>query len=306
MNKKVLITGIYSRLGRRLWEELLKRNLTPLGIDRIKKEESPLKQENVLSGSVFQADITDFSQLLPIFEKEEPGIVIHAAAMTDVDGCEKEKDAAWKINVLGTENVAKAANAAKAQLIYISTDYVFDGQSGPYSENATPNPINHYGLTKWEGEKCAQKFCEDALIVRTCVPYDWNMNAAPNFLMWLVEKLKKNEKLKIVQDQFNTPTFLPHLAECIVDFCEKDTKGIVHCSGKEFISRYDFAKKVCSIFGFPLSLIEPCITAELKQIAPRPLKAGLLVEKAEQLLGKKMLTTNEGIRRTHHLFLISQ
>lgn len=293
MGKKILITGIYSRLGRRLKETLLKKNLTPIGIERIKKEKS-----------VFQADITELSQLLPIFEKEKPEIVIHAAAMTDVDGCEIEKDAAWKINVLGTENVAKAAQIGKARMIYISTDYVFDGNSGPYSEDANPNPINHYGLTKLEGEKRAQKFCEDALILRTCVPYDWNDHAAPNFLMWLVEKLKKNEKLKIAQDQFNTPTFIPHLAECIADFCQKNTKGVVHCSGKEFISRYDFAKKVCSIFGCSPLLIEPCLSSELKQIAQRPLKAGLIVEKAEQILEKKMLPLEEGLKCAHQLYLV--
>jgi dTDP-4-dehydrorhamnose reductase len=221
--------------------------------------------------------------------------------MTDVDGCEKDREMAWKVNVLATENVAQACKTHGSRLVYISTDYVFDGQAGPYSETDTVSPAQYYGETKLEGEKKVYAALPDALTVRICVPYDWNTQAKPNFLMWLVSKLEAKEKVKIVTDQWNTPTCMPHAAEIMLQLLEKGAKGIFHVSGRDFLDRYDFSMQVCKVFGLDPSLMEPCTSEGFKQIAARPMRGGLKCGKAETFLSQKMLTTSEGLELVRRL-----
>lgn len=291
---KILITGANSRLGTRIEELALAQKVTVLCTDLIPR--NPRTQF---------ADITKENEIAKLLKKEKPDCVIHTAALTDVDLCEREKELAWQVNVTGSENVAGACLAVGAKLINISTDYVFDGKSGPYSESDSPHPINVYGKTKLEAEKKVHALCKNSLTIRTCVPYDWNSKADPNFLMWLVQKLESKSKVKIVTDQFNTPTFAPHLAEIILQFCQTDHQGIVNVSGNEYLNRYEFALKVCKIFDCDIHLIQQCTTDEIKQIASRPRQAGLKVEKVENLLQSHMLPIEEGLKRAKQLRFLS-
>jgi len=283
---KMLLTGPRSRLGSRLLEAAQKKGWVTVGLDRIQTE------------GFLTADITDRKKVFEAIRNETPDVVVHTAAFTNVDACEREKDAAWNINVLGTENVALACQEVGTRLIHVSTDFVFDGQAGPYCEDDQPLPINVYGHTKWESEKKVKEICPEALTVRICAPYDWNTVAAPNFIMWLVQQLRLKSKVRIFTDQWNTPAYLPQVSQTILDCFEKKLSGILHLSGKEFISRYDFALKVCRIFQMDEALISPCTSTEFKQVARRPLKAGLKVERIEKLLGIPMLRADEGIRLT--------
>lgn len=284
MAKKILITGITSRVGTRLKEEAVRQGYVVVGVSR-----------KMASERRISLDLTIKDQVLAAVKEERPWCVVHAAAMTDVDLCEKDKEQAWLGNVVATENIAEASRVTGARLINISTDYVFDGENGPYGETSSPGPINVYGSTKLEAEKKTKEICPDALTLRICVPYDWNQDAAPNFLMWLIEKLQAGSHVKIVTDQWNTPTYIPHLAQVILKYCGMKKSGIAHVSGRDFLSRYDFAMKVCKIFDFDDELVQPCGSDEFKQAARRPMKAGLKVDQAEKSLKLKMLTVKEGL-----------
>lgn len=288
--KKILITGMYSRLGTRIREQARGR-CSVAGVAR----ESRDPQTSAL-------DIADGGKLREVVAREKPDCVIHAAALTDVDLCEKEPALAMDVNARGSRYAAEACREAGAKLVHVSTDYVFDGEAGPYAEDAVPRPINHYGKSKLEGEKAVLSACPDALIVRTCVPYDWNPAAKPNFLTWLIQKLESKSEIKIVTDQWNTPTFMPHLAQTILELAEKNASGIFNVCGREFLSRYDFVEKACGVFGFDLGLVKKSTSALFKQIAARPPKGGLTPGKTESFLGRKLISLEEGLQQSRDLY----
>ncbi len=287
---KLLIIGAGSRLGFRLMEKAQGR-FDWTGVDAF-----PSHPEIIL------ADITRPDNISSLIDARRPDFVIHTAAVTDVDGCERNRALARSVNVNGSMNIAESCQKFKSRLRYISTDYVFDGSGGPYDESAVPQPINYYGQTKLDGEQCVQSICPDALTVRTCVPYDWNPKCPPNFLMWLVQKLKANENVSIVNDQWNTPTYNPHLAEVLLALCGRWIPGILHASGGQFINRYDFALTVCDIFGFDRNRVTQTNSSQLKQLATRPMRAGLRVDKIESHLGVKMISVADGLEKAYRAF----
>ncbi len=288
---KLLITGIHSRMGSRVRELAIKRGWRVRGLDLVSH-----------APDTIVADISRLGDLRRVFKREMPDGVIHTAAYTDVDGCESKKRLAWKVNVTGTANTAECALGVKARMLHISTDYVFDGKKGPYAESDKVNPISYYGVTKLEAEKAVRSVDRSAVIVRTCVPYDWNNSAAPNFLMWLVQQLKAGKPVKIVTDQWNTPTFVPDFARSLLELVLSVERGVLNVSGGEFINRFDFAVKACKVFGCDEGLVHPCLSSDFKQAAARPMRAGLIVKKAEAVFGQKMLSADEGLEKTVRLY----
>jgi dTDP-4-dehydrorhamnose reductase len=201
------------------------------------------------------------------------------------------------VNVGAVKNLVKVCQEHKIKLIHLSTDYIFDGENGPYSEDDPPNPVNFYGKTKLESEDVIKQSGIDSLIVRTNVLYGFGKRVKRNFLFWLLEKLSTGDKLEIVTDQFNNPTLADNLSECILEMIERDLTGVFHMGGAEYLSRYDFAVKVAEKFGFENASISPIKTETLKQKAKRPLRGGLRVEKAQSLLKTKLLNVEEGLER---------
>lgn len=242
-----------------------------------------------------QCDITDREKVDQIFSHTRPEAVFHTAAFTDVDRCEYEKEKCWNVNVIGTENVAWGCRAIGAKMIHISTDYVFDGKDGPYTEDAIPNPISFYGKTKWESEQVVQRILEDFVILRTTVLYGYFPGVRLNFVTWLINKLKNREAVYITEDQYGTPTLADDLAKALVLLFEKDKKGIYNGVGSEWVNRYVFAQQVAKVFGLDQSLIFPTVTEELKQAAPRPKKGGLKIEKITRELGISFSNVEEGL-----------
>ncbi len=222
------------------------------------------------------------SNVLDVVKEIRPDAIVHSAAMTDVDKCEVEKELAYKINVEGTKKVAEAAKKVNAFLVYISTDYVFSGDRGMYREDDETNPVNYYGYTKLEGEK----FCEN--VARTCVIYGSRPAAGKvNFALWLIEKLEKGEEVKIVTDQFITPTLNTNLAEMVLEVVERGVTGTFHLAGATRVSRFDFATELARVFGFDESLIKPAKMSEINWIAKRPRDSSLDVTKASEFLKNK-------------------
>ena len=246
-------------------------------------------------------DITDRDAVFRTIAKLEPDVVVHTAAETNVDRCEVEKERAWRINVEGTRNMAEVCAKIDCKLVYISTDYVFDGRQGAYREDDPPNPVNYYGLTKLEGERAVERACSDFLIVRSSVLYGWHP-WKPNFAKWTVESLEAGRRIRVVSDHYNSPTLADNLAEALLEGIERDLRGVCHMAGAQRISRYDFAVAIAEEFGLDLDSIEPISMNELDVwIAKRPCDSSLRIEKAQRALKAKLLGVAEGLRALKEL-----
>jgi dTDP-4-dehydrorhamnose reductase len=242
-------------------------------------------------GKPVRLDVSDRVQVEKTFKEVEPEVVVHAASLTDVDKCELNRELAWQINVKGTENIAVASRAKKAFLLYISTDYVFDGEKGCYTETDSPNPLNYYGLTKLRAEQQVKSIAGDCCIVRASVIYGATPAAGKvNFALWILNNLKKGDKPKALVDQWNSPTLNSSLARMTLEIIERRLTGVFHLSGATRISRYDFAEMVSKTFNVDGSLIAPSRAKDFSWVAPRPRDSSLDTSKAQQILENKPLT----------------
>ncbi len=252
-----------------------------------------------------QLNIADRDETLSLVKKVRPEAIVNTAALHNVDYCENHHEEATKVNVEGVRNLVDAARETDSRLIHLSTDYVFDGNSGHYSELDSPHPLHFYAETKLEAEKVAADLPSYA-VARPSVIYGWNPLEAGgvpsssgktiNFAMFVLDKLKKNEAVKAVRDQYSSPTFADNLAEALLRLAKNSENGVFHMAGKSCMSRYEFAVKLAEIFAYPTRLVEPVYTSDFKQSAKRPKNSCLRVEKAEQTLQIRFLTAEEGIR----------
>ena len=283
---KLLITGASGLLGTKLCEIALRKN---------HEVYSAYSQHRPLYGTPVKLDILDLKAEQQILDKIKPQGVVHAAALTDVDKCEMEKELAWKTNVEATTNLVRLCKEHDAYLVYVSTDYVFNGEKGTYKEMDDPAPINHYGLTKLKGEEAVQtlnKYC----IVRGSVIYGSTpATGKTNFALWLLDKLRKKEEVKIITDQWNSPTLNVSMAEMILQILEKRVNGIFHLAGATRLSRYEFAEHLAETFNLDPKYIKPVQSEHIKWIAKRPKDSSLDVNKAKRTLAIKPLEIREAL-----------
>lgn len=280
---KILVTGAAGFLGTKVMN-ILKDDFELIGTEREKRK-----------GSI-KMDITDRKEVFSVLERIKPDIVLHIAAMADVDACEIKKDLAWSVNVEGTKNIIEGCKRIGAKMIHISTDVVFDGKKSPYKEDDKPNPLSYYAKTKFEGEKAVRESGIKKLVLRVEVLYGYNGDGSErSFTIWAYENLKKGKEIRVVNDQFNTPTLIDDIANAIKLLIKKNKEGLYHVAGSQSLSRYEMAVKIAEIFGFDKSLIKPITSEELKQIAPRPKDTSLDIGKLIKE-GITMHTFEEGIK----------
>jgi dTDP-4-dehydrorhamnose reductase len=283
---KLLVTGANGLLGNKIIK-LTQNDYVATPIHNIK----PLHSKSI------KLDIRDANDVSNLFDKLEPTTVIHTASETNVDKCETEKEHAWKTNVEGTHNIAEACQKVDAKLVFVSTDYVFDGEKGLYNEEDKPNPVNYYGLTKLESEKQVIAHCKNYAILRTSVLYGWHP-WKQNFATWIINKLEQQQEITVVEDHFNTPTLADNLAEMAVEAVKKDLRGLYHASGNERISRYEFAKQIAGTFNLNSDLIKPVKMSQLTAwIAKRPKDSSLDTGKIQKQLKTKPLNITEGLNK---------
>lgn len=246
-------------------------------------------------------DIIDKEGINQAINKSSASLVIHFAAKTDVDRCENDKALgengdAWKINVLGTKNISEACQNLKKKLIYISTDFVFDGKKDSgYTEEDSPNPQNWYGQTKYEGEKIVQNLSIPWVIIRLSYPYRSQFSKI-DFFRAMLGRLKRGEKLSVVEDHIFTPTFIDDVAFAIKNLIKKDALGIYHVAGSQFLTPFEGAILIAKAFDLNQSLISKTTREEFfKNRAARPLYLGIKNDKIEKL-GVKMKTFKEGLK----------
>jgi dTDP-4-dehydrorhamnose reductase len=244
----------------------------------------------------FPLDVKRREETLSLITKIRPSVVIDTAALHEVDYCEEHKEECRAINVTGTENVAKACKAAGSKLVFISTDYIFDGKKKEYGEADKPNPLSHYGRCKLEAEELIKSIGLDYAIARTAVLYGWNPTKL-NFVTWVIRELKAGKEIRVVDDQYSNPTLADDLAGMLLKIIEKSETGVFHTTGSECISRFEFAKKVAEAFSLDVGLVKPVKTKDLKQKAVRPKRCGMNTGKITGILGRKPLTASEGLEK---------
>ena len=244
-------------------------------------------------------DITDAKTTINLINKIKPNLIIHAAALVGVNICDKEPELAYKINVEGTKNIVDAAKKANLKIIYISTDYVFDGKKGMYNESDELNPINYYGKTKWEGEKLID--IKTNIIIRTSI-YGWNIvKVKNNFSSWIIDELSNNKQINVFTDQFNSMMLVNNCAEALKEIIDKDLTGILNIASSERTSKYDFAVKLAEIFDFNKDLIRPIYNSEVEGYEKRPSDVSLDVSKAKKELNSKLLDIKHGLLKLKEL-----
>jgi dTDP-4-dehydrorhamnose reductase len=242
-------------------------------------------------GKGIKFDLMDHARIAEAIRSSRPEVVIHTAALTDVDRCEIDKDTAYRVNVLGTKVLYETARKMGAFTIYASTDYVFDGVRGMYSEEDKANPVNYYGYSKFLGEA----YCD--AVARTCVIFGARpASGKANFALWIIDRLTKGESAKVVTDQYVTPTLNTNLARMVLDLSERRLRGIYHLSGATRISRYDFACELARVFDLDEELITPSSMAEMKWAARRPADSSLDTSKAMKCLNEKPMAVGEALR----------
>jgi dTDP-4-dehydrorhamnose reductase len=289
--KRILITGSNGLLGQKLVEIFSRGNNYNLLLTS--KEKTSVFDEATLPYLLL--DTTQKQAVRNALDEFEPDFIINTAAITDVDLCETDRETAWRTNVSSVENLVQSAKLIGAHLIQLSTDYVFDGKAGPYSELDRPNPLSYYGRTKLAGENIIHTNGVNATIVRTMVLYGFGYNVRMNFALWLLRSFSEGTPMKIVDDQIGNPTLVDDLAYAILRIVELERRGTYHVAGPELVSRYDFALAFARIFRFEKKLVTPIKTSSLKQAAARPLKSGLITLKAETDLGIKLAGIEKGI-----------
>ncbi|MDO9045729.1 MAG: dTDP-4-dehydrorhamnose reductase [Methanobacteriaceae archaeon] len=227
-----------------------------------------LSAENEISTTTIDTlDITDIEKTIETVKNINPDVVVHAAAFTDVDGSETNADLAYKVNVLGTRNVAVACSEVDAALVYICTDYVFDGTKGSsYYEYDQTNPLGVYGKTKHQGEVCIRDILNKFYIVRTSWLYGFH---GPNFITTMLKLAEKMDSISVVADQIGSPTYTVDLATAISELIKKPAYGIYHITNGDHCSWYEYAQEIFENAGIDIEL-NPVSTEEFGSPAPRP------------------------------------
>lgn len=290
---KILITGSNGLLGQKLVQLLLEKGIeiiaTSRGANRVTYLPQPFEYCSL--------DITDQSQVKQVIEKYKPDTVIHTAAMTNVDQCEGERESCTKLNVEAVRYLVAACEAEDVHFVHLSTDFIFDGEHGPYGEEDAPNPISYYGESKLDAEAIVRQAKCPWAIARTVLVYGITPGMSrSNIILWVKENLEKGKPLNIVDDQWRTPTLAEDLAMGCYLIAMKKATGVFNISGEEMLTPYDMAKQTADYFGLDFSLVTKVDASTFSQPAKRPPKTGFVLDKAKAELGYQPHTFAAGIK----------
>ena len=285
---RVLVVGASGFLGRALCD-VPGQDLARIPAVRSAASSYPGTVEHLV-------DITDPEQVDRIVEAVGPAWVVNAAAETGVDRCEEEPDRAYQVHVEGTQNLVRACERTGSGLVFMSTNYVFDGTRGLYGETDTPNPLGVYGRTKLEGEACVLEASCPGIVVRTAVLYGYREGCRPNFVTWAAGALARGEPIRVVTDEWANPTLVDELASFVLALCRRGFDGVVHFAGADFLSRYAMVEQICDCFGLDIELATPVTSSELGQRAQRPPRAGLATDLARTVTDAPIASFRENLR----------
>ena len=279
-----LVIGASGQVGGHLLREGLKQGLPMRGT-----------YHTHATPDLLPLDIRDHDAAAKLFLDLRPSVVYLPAAYVNVDACETHPEETFATNVLGAMHVVRAANAVGARLVFFSSDYIFDGASGPYREEDVPHPISEYGRHKLSAEHAVALHAKTYLLIRTTVVYSWERQGK-NFVERLLRDLQHGETINVSEDQVGNATYAPNLAQAVLELTLQDARGVFHVCGPERASRYEFAAETARVFGFDERRIRPVSTDQLHQVAQRPLNAGMITDKVSALLATPLLGYREGLR----------
>ena len=293
-SKRILITGSNGLLGQKLIHLILDHSnhvllATSKGENRVaSRQDFDFQSLDITNKKMVEAVVNSFG----------PDVVINTAAMTNVDACESQKEDCIAMNVDGVKNLVAACKKNKAHLIHLSTDFVFDGKSGPYSEDDLPNPLSFYGQSKYDSEKIViNSGLKNWSIARTIIIYGHVENMSrSNIVLWAKGALESGNELTIVDDQFRSPTYAVDLAKGCLLIAEKEKNGIYHLSGKDSMSILELVYNVADFYGLDKTNITPIKSNSLNQAAKRPPITGFVLDKANKELGYFPLSFNDGLK----------
>ncbi len=263
---------------------------------------SGYKDHFPVHGNPLALDLTRSADVMRALSEVHPDAVINTSAMTDVDRCELEPEAAFSANSKAVSNIAIAAKETESFVVQVSTDYVFDGERGSYSENDEPRPVNKYGETKLEGEKAIASGLDKEMwsIARSSVIYGWGRASRPNAATFVYEKLSRGENIRMARDVFASPTLNTSLGSMLIEIAERKLPGIIHVAGATRLSRFDFATGLAKTFGLDASLIRAVQAQDLRWTAKRPADSSLKVGRAQKLLRSVPLDIEKAYEALHH------
>jgi dTDP-4-dehydrorhamnose reductase len=282
---KFLVTGSAGLVGRQVIRDLLKSYADVYSCYHNSKPED---------GIATPLDLANQDSIIKTVESIKPDIIIHLAAMTNVDQCETEKELAQKLNAKSTAILSEQAKKFDAFLVYISTDYIFDGKTGMKKETDKTDPVDYYGQSKLEGEHAVQEIATRWCIARTSTPYGLHPKKK-SFPLFIAENLQAKIPLDIVTDQYTSPTYVPNLSRMLVEISSRKLEGIFHLAGATRISRYDMAEMVADKLSLDKKLLRPANMSSMRWTAKRPQDSSLDVSKASSSLKEKPMYIQQGL-----------
>lgn len=291
----ILITGANGFVGHYLTGQLLQQHYSVIATG---KGECRLPFTNHPGFTYISMDFTDPYEVHDVFEKVKPAVVIHAGAMGKPDECEQNQMQAHIVNVEGTLNLLYNAEEQHSFFIFLSTDFVFDGVNGNYTEQDNRNPVNYYGQTKMDAEDAVMEYNGQWAIVRTVLVYGKPLSGRSNILTIVKDKLEKNETYKVVNDQLRTPTYVEDLAGAIVSIIKKNASGTWHIAGGDWLTPYQVACQAADYLQLNKDLLIKVTEADFTQPAKRPAKTGFNISKAKKELGYSPISFAEGLIKT--------
>lgn len=290
--KSILVTGANGLLGQKIVNQLKNRPDIVL-IATSKGENRRLVQDF----NYESLDITSEKEVAEIMKQYKPNVVINTAAMTNVDACEDNQVECWDINVNAVEYLLKESVKYNSHFVHLSTDFVFDGENGPYIESDEPNPLSYYAKSKLASEELIQESgYKNTAIARTIIVFGNGDNLSRgNLILWAKGALEKQSPINVVDDQFRAPTLAEDLAKGCILIADKNTQGIYHLSGPETMSILEIVKRIGGFYNLSTDCVTPIKTATLNQTAARPPRTGFVIDKAKNDLGYDPLRLEEAL-----------
>jgi len=289
---KILVTGSNGLLGQKLTELLENDKSVELIATASKPSALP-----IIHGKFSLLDITDAGAVDRLVDEVRPEVIINAAAMTQVDQCEVQREECWNSNVTAVESLVKAAKRNSVHLVHVSTDFIFDGTKELLDENADPKPVNYYGESKLAGEKVILESDISWSILRTVLVFGITKDMSrSNIVLWVKKNLEQGKTIQVVNDQWRTPTLAEDLAMGCYLAAKKRAKGIYNISGIDYLSVYDIAIRIAEFFKLDKSLIKETDSTKFTQPARRPPRTGFVIDKARKELGYEPHSFEEGLR----------
>lgn len=296
---KVLLTGASGFLGFNLMS-LLKTEFELYGT--YCANAPPIEPDRLIG-----LDVTSPKNVKEVLKTVKPEVVVHAAAKADVDFCERNHDVSFGVNVCGSENLAEQAESIGARFIYLSTDLVFDGKKGNYSEEDNPEPTCFYGTTKLEAEKRVLEVSDNLSILRLSLMYGSKGHSSTGFVYRLLEYLKAGQPFGLFTDQYRTPLYLDDVAEALRRIIlDSNFRGLYHLGGPERVSRWEFGQVLAEVFGFSRELLSPIKMEDLPAMMARPRDCSLNSSRLCERLNLPRLSVKEGLLQLKQVMAVNQ